>query len=87
MLGTRWKFISNLEKAKAGLGAAGMTAVGLEAFGPPKLLGEAFGAIPFVGAVLAGLIAIYFAGMSETEARLELEAGRVRASRDPAPKI
>lgn len=83
MPSTRLLLIPNLEKLKAGLGAAGMAAVAFEAMGP-RLLGTMFSGvlgnvIPLAAGVLSAIAAGYLTEVSEKEARLESEAGKERA--------
>jgi hypothetical protein len=71
--------IRGLEKIRAGLGAAGLAAIGGEVLtlhfgGSPGIL------IPVVAAIVCGVTAGYFADVSEREAKLLLEAGRERAA-------
>ncbi len=77
----RLMIVSKLEKLKAGLGAAGMTAVGFEAFDVSRLLGipaaSIFANTALVAAATAsGIAAWFFTEVSRKEARLELEAAK-----------
>lgn len=77
----RLRLIPVLEKVKAGLGAAGMAAVAVEAFGPRlvglALLGPFGGVVPIVAAITSALIAGYFTTVSEKEAALESQAAEL----------
>ena len=76
------KFIVNLEKIKAGLGAAGMAAVGFETLAPriagmacASILAGPVGTIGTVAvAIASGIAAAHFTEISEKEAKLESEA-------------
>ena len=77
----RLMIVSRLEKLKAGLGAAGMTAVGLEAFDVSRVLGIPPGSILgntalVAAAVVSGVAAWFFTEVSREEARLEMAAAK-----------
>lgn len=73
---SRLSIIPKLEKLKAGLGAAGMAAMAVEAIGP-RLLGEFAGPLaPIAAAIIAAIAGGYFASVSKKEESLELEAGK-----------
>jgi hypothetical protein len=76
------QFLSLLEKVKAGLGAAGLSAIGADLLLPRLLAStslETYGLTALV-AVIAAALGAYYTDVSKTEAVLETAAKRESVS-------